>query len=82
MKLSIDEGTVYGLQYYNVTPYCNMTETIPWDDIEKWCTNSFGTSGTPDYPGIWTPYERWYVNTARFWFKDKKDLEWFLLRWN
>jgi hypothetical protein len=24
---------------------------------------------------------RWYMNNSKFWFRDKKDLEWFLLRW-
>lgn len=81
MILKIQDGTVYGEHYYCVTPYRKSTKVIEWDDISKWCVDAFGPSGTDDRPGAWTPYERWYINNARYWFKDKKDLEWFLLRW-
>jgi hypothetical protein len=40
--------------------------------------NSFGPTA---HDGVWTPDMRWYANNAKFWFRNKKDLEWFLLRW-
>ena len=81
MRLEILEGTVYGEKYYAVAPYRNLNESIFWDDISKWCVETFGPSGTDDKPGVWTPNERWYINGAKYWFRNKKDLEWFLLRW-
>ena len=77
MTFHIQEGTVYGEPYYAVKTY----QPIPWAKMEEWCVNAFGPSGTEDKPGAWSPYERWYANNSIFWFKDKKDLEWFLLRW-
>jgi len=44
-----------------------------------WCVETFGPT-TDD--GVWTPGQRWYVNNARFWFKDVKDRDWFILRWS
>ena len=81
MILNIAEGTVYGTKYYNVKPFRDPDEIISWDDVMTWCINTFGPSGTEDKPGVWTPNERWYANNSLFWFKDKKDLEWFVLKW-
>jgi hypothetical protein len=81
MILNIADGTVYDIKYYNVKPFSSINENITWDDIMTWCINTFGPSGTEDKPGVWTPYERWYANNGIFWFKDKKDLEWFVLKW-
>ena len=46
-------------------------------------TEMFG----PSKGSIWfdkrapDPGERWYANNSKFWFRNKQDLEWFLLRW-
>ena len=83
MDMKIDEGRVYGARYYTVEP-----QVISWDldgdwggiDIwglmENWCTDTFGIS-----EGAFEPSQRWYANSSRFWFREKKDLEWFVLKW-
>jgi hypothetical protein len=71
-------STVYGKEYYQITP---MVNGIEWSDMLKWCFDMFGPSGTDDRPGVWSYNERWYANNGMFLFKDKKDCEWFLLRW-
>jgi len=81
MTLNIEDATVYGIKYYTVKPFRSINENIVWDDVMSWCISTFGPSGTEDNPGVWTPYERWYANNSIFWFRDKKDLEWFVLKW-
>lgn len=78
--LTITTGTVYG-KVYNVIQVHNSELYGPsniWNEMITWAVDTFGP--TP-YDGVWTSDARWYVNNAKFWFKDKKDLEWFLLRW-
>ena len=78
MKLS--EGTVFGGKYYTINPNINSDIFYhqDWHDMENWCKKTFGD--TPS-DGIWTPKARWYMNNSKFWFRKKKDLEWFLIRW-
>ena len=76
-SFTFSEGTVYGQHYFTAQPLSGDK----WDMIMDWLVDTFGPSGTKENPGVWTPDQRWYANNARFWFKDKKDLEWFLLRW-
>jgi len=71
-------GSVYGMPYHQVTPIVSSGE---WNEMIAWCVSTYGPSGTENKPGVWTPNERWYANNAKFFFKDKKDCEWFLLRW-
>jgi hypothetical protein len=71
-------GTVYDMPYHQVTPIISNGE---WNEMIAWCVNIFGPSGTPGAPGVWMPGDRWYANNAKFWFRDKADCEWFLLRW-
>jgi hypothetical protein len=74
------EGTVYGHQYYTVQP-----EGGSWLDMETWCLDTFGETGS-----LWNetknltpqPLQRWYMNNRKFWFKEQKDRDWFILRWN
>ena len=70
-------GSVYGIPYYQVTP---IVSSGKWNDMLAWCVSTFGPSGTENKPGVWTPNERWYANNAKFFFRDKADCEWFLLR--
>jgi hypothetical protein len=44
-----------------------------------WMVNSVGP--TP-FDSIWMPDQRWHVNNAKFWFRDAKDRDWFILRWS
>ena len=74
MAFEFSEGTVYGQKYLTVQPHCGAK----WKEMEAWLDNTFGPSAVD---GVWTPNMRWYANNQKFWFKNKKDLEWFLLRW-
>ena len=77
MAFEFSEGTVYGQKYLTVHP----TSGAKWDAMMAWMIDTFGPSGTKDKPMVWTPDQRWYANNAKFWFRDKKDLEWFMLKW-
>ena len=78
--LVLSEGTVYGSRYYCIEPIGGN-----WMDMELWCLDTFGETGS-----IWsetkdltpTPCKRWYMNNRKFWFKEQKDRDWFILRWN
>jgi hypothetical protein len=80
-ELILAESTVYGLPYFVI--YVNGRTTYGdysvWEEMIAWTTQTFGP--TPK-DGVWTPDARWYVNNARFWFKEEKDREWFVLRWS
>jgi hypothetical protein len=82
MGMTIDEGRVSGARYYTVDPHIKADEPFwyhqDWHDMEIWCKATFGD--TPK-DGVWTPNARWYMNNSKFWFREKKDLEWFIIRW-
>jgi hypothetical protein len=69
---------VYDMPYHQIDPIISSGE---WNNLIDWCVNTFGPSGTSGAPGVWTPGDRWYANNAKFFFRDKTDCEWFLLRW-
>ena len=75
------DGTdsVFDMTYHNVTPIVSSGE---WNEMIAWCVSVYGPSGTPGMPGVWSPGDRWYANNAKFWFRDKPDCEWFMLRWS
>lgn len=75
MAFEISEGTVYGQKYLTVHP----TSGNRWNDMMEWTVTTFGPTAKD---GVWTPDQRWYANNAKFWFRDKQDLEWFMLRWS
>jgi hypothetical protein len=74
MAFEISEGTVYGKKYLTVHPISGNR----WDAMMAWTVKTFGPSA---WDGVWTPDQRWYANNAKFWFRDKQDLEWFMLKW-
>jgi hypothetical protein len=76
-ELILDEGRVYGSRYLTVHP----SNGWHWNEMMAWMIDTFGPSGTKDKPMVWTPDQRWYANNAKFWFRDKQDLEWFVLKW-
>jgi hypothetical protein len=47
-----------------------------WNTMLSWCVENFG----PTYDV--EPAQRWYVNNARFWFREQQDFEWFALKWS
>ena len=77
--LILSEGKVYGARYYAIQPVGGN-----WLDMETWCTETFG----PTEGSIWgespvpVPGQRWYMNNRKFWFRNLKDRDWFILRWN
>ena len=73
MKLS-EETDRKGQHYYTAKPGLAR----PWQDIVAWCILMYGPpSGSKN---------RWHRNDivkgGKLWFRDKKDLEWFVLKWN
>ena len=80
--MKIHEGTVFGEKYYTVDPDIKSDRLLlyheSWHDMENWCKKTFGC---PPANGVWEPHGRWYMNNSKFWFREKKDLEWFLIRW-
>ena len=68
------EGRVYGAHYLTVHP----SNSQQWNEMMEWMVETFGPSA---HDGVWTPNMRWYANNAKFWFRDEKDLNWFVMRW-
>lgn len=84
MELELSEGRVSGARYYTVHPVPNWDLTGDWGDIDTWKNmTDWATAifGPEPEDGVWTPGARWYTNNAKFWFREKKDLEWFVLKW-
>jgi len=83
MELTQDEGRVYGARYYTLQPWFEWWTpggyNTTWNDMVVWCVETYGPSSVD---GVWTPGMRWYVNNAKFWFRDKNDMAYFLLRWS
>lgn len=79
-QLILSEGKVYGARYYCVEPVGGN-----WLDMEIWCLDTYGETSS-----IWSetknltpePLKRWYMNNRKFWFRESKDRDWFILRWN
>lgn len=77
--LLLSEGTVYGSRYYTVEPIGG-----DWFDMETWCHETFGNTGN-----IWNetksltpePLQRWYANNRKFWFRNERDRDWFIIKW-
>ena len=78
--LVLSEGTVYGARYYCVEPVGGN-----WMDMEVWSLDTYGNPGnlwqetknlTPE------PSQRWYMNDRKFWFRNERDRNMFILRWS
>ena len=72
--LEYGTGKVFGHDYLTVAP---MNAEGMWNDMMSWMVNTFGPTAND---GVWTADQRWYVNNAKFWFRDQKDRDWFVLR--
>ena len=75
--LEYSTGKVFGKEYLTVAP---MNAEEYWNDMIEWMVDTFGP--LDDIKGTFTPNQRWYVNNAKFWFRDQKDRDWFVLRWS
>ena len=71
----------HNILYHTVKPEGRslMGEWDIWNNMIAWCVDTYGP--TPK-DGVWTPGQRWYVNNSRFWFRDIKDKDWFILKWS
>lgn len=80
-KLIPKLGTVHGREYYCVAVDASHLYGYSdiWNEMIDWAIETFGP--TP-VDGVWTPDARWYINNAKFWFREEKDREWFILRWS
>lgn len=84
MELELSEGRVFGARYWTVKPVPSWDPSHDWGGIDtwykmvEWCVETYGP--TPK-DGVWTPSCCWYVNNAKFWFRNQKDLTLFVLRW-
>jgi hypothetical protein len=84
VTLELDEGRVYGARYWIVRPVSGWDPNGDWGGIDtwnkmvEWCVETFGP--TPK-DGVFTPSYRWYVNNAKFWFRNEQDMLLFLLKW-
>jgi hypothetical protein len=80
-ELILEQGIAFEQDYYMI--YVNGRSVYGdyniWNDMIEWATDTFGP--TPK-DGVWSPGARWYVNNARFWFREECDREWFVLRWS
>ena len=74
--LEYSTGKVFGHDYLTVAP---VNAEGMWNDMMEWMVTTFGPSAKD---GVWTPDQRWYANNAKFWFRDQKDRDWFVLRWS
>jgi hypothetical protein len=74
--LEYGKDNVHGQEYLTVAP---MNAEGKWADMMAWMVNSFGPTARD---GSRTPNQRWYANNAKFWFRDQKDRDWFVLRWS
>ncbi len=77
--LVLSEGKVYGARYYCVEPIGGN-----WMEMESWCLDSYGNPGQH----IWgddkapEPQQRWYMNNRKFWFRNERDRNWFIMKWS
>jgi len=69
-------GRVFGHDYLTVAP---MNAEGQWNDMIEWMVKTFGPTAKD---GVWTADQRWYANNAKFWFREAKDRDWFVLRWS
>lgn len=80
--LVLNETRIQGARYYTVEPIGGN-----WLDMETWCIQTFGDAAdvwdfrSSNDTFIWPENGRWYKNNRKFWFRDIKDRDWFLLKW-
>ena len=74
--LEYGTGKVFGQEYLTVAP---MNAEGKWSDMMTWMVTTFGPTAKYE---LRPADQRWYVNNAKFWFRDAKDRDWFVLRWS
>jgi hypothetical protein len=75
-ELVLAERLYRTARFYTVEPVGGN-----WMDMEVWCLKTFGPSGD-----VWdfktANVGRWYKNDRKFWFRNAKDRDWFVLKWS
>ncbi|CAB4125512.1 hypothetical protein UFOVP181_19 [uncultured Caudovirales phage] len=72
-RLILGTGTAFGVKYYLAEPV-----GMDWVAVLKWSTETFGEmSHIKD-----GDRGRWYINNRTLYFRNLKDRDWFVLRWN
>lgn len=75
--LMLSQGNVYGSQYHCVEPVGGN-----WMEMEMWCLDTYGNCGSAwDKDKAPEPNARWYMNDRKFWFRNQKDRDWFIVKW-
>ena len=74
--LEYGTGKVYGHDYLTVAP---MNAEGKWSDMMTWMVTTFGPTAKYE---LRPADQRWYANNAKFWFRNAKDRDWFVLRWS
>lgn len=81
MELECLEGRIHGARYYTVKPVFDWWTSAArpnWQDMMEWCVATLGPSAEM---GVWEPGASWYANNGKFWFRDERDRNMFILRW-
>jgi hypothetical protein len=77
--LVLAERRVHGARYYTVEPVGGS-----WLEMETWALDTYGNPGEiwPKEEFTWPECPRWMMNDRKFWFRDEKDRNWFIMRWS
>jgi hypothetical protein len=79
-KLYCSKELIFGSVYHRIEFNITIERNI-WQDMVKWNVDYFGPTQFYNLEGIPQPNQRWYVNGARFLYRDEQDLTWFILNW-
>lgn len=88
MAITTGTGTIYGARHYWVHPVPNWDldgdwgGSDIWSEMIKWNIENFGNSKWDAGKETPIPGQRWYASSAKFWFRDKDDFAYFVLRWS
>jgi hypothetical protein len=81
MKFQIGEFIWHYSMYHTVEP----ADYGPWESIGNildWAADTFGKPGDP-WDREWdSTGERYFINGGKFFFRDRRDLTMFVLRWS
>lgn len=77
--LVLNESRVNGSRYYTVEPIGGN-----WLEMETWARSVYGEPGDMWDSNDWCFPEgaRWLMNNRKFWFRQEKDRNWFIVRWS
>ena len=75
----LGESRVHGARYYTAEPVGGN-----WLNMEVWALDTYGQPGEfwskEDF--AWPETPRWFMNDRKFWFRNERDRNWFVMRWS